>query len=249
MIHLHALPGAPGFAGSVASVESAALRDLDALVSGGADGVMMENFCDVPFFKGRVPAETVASMTRIAAKVCENTTLPIGINVLRNDALSAIAIASAVGAAYVRINVLSGSAITDQGIIEGQAAEVLRYRQALGASHIKLMADVRVKHAAPLAERLLEDEVEELVLRAGADAVIASGAGTGKPTDMDHLARVKQAAGNAPVFVGSGVSVSTAKALSQHADGLIVGTAIKEGGRVDAPVDADRVRKIMQALA
>ena len=246
MVHLRALPGAPGFAGSLGEVMSAALRDAELLEAGGVDGIMIENFGDVPFYKDRVPGETIAAMTRVAGAVCDAVSLPIGINVLRNDAMSAIAVASAVGAAFVRVNVLSGCAVTDQGLIEGAAANVMRYRQALGAANIRVMADVRVKHAAALVERPLQDEVEELIHRAGADAVIVSGSGTGKPTDPGLLEQVVQHASGRPVLVGSGVTCASAPALMKHAGGLIVGTAVKVDGDVAKPVDPDRVRELMQ---
>ncbi|XAL98666.1 BtpA/SgcQ family protein [Phycisphaeraceae bacterium D3-23] len=246
MVHLRALPGSPGFGGSLSDVMDAALRDAALLEQGGVDGLMVENFGDVPFFKGRVPAETVAAVTRVAGAVRDAVSLPIGINVLRNDAMSALAVAAAVDASFVRVNVLSGTAVTDQGVIEGAAAEVMRYRAALGASHIKVLADVRVKHAAALVERPLQDEVEELVHRAGADAVVVSGSGTGKPTDVGLLAEVARYASGRPVFVGSGVTCASAPSLMQHAGGLIVGTGVKVEGDVAKPVDPGRVRALMQ---
>lgn len=246
MVHLPPLPGSPGFTGDWPGLIAAAVRDARALADGGIDGIMLENFGDVPFYKDRVPAETVAAITRAAAAVRDAVDLPLGINVLRNDGLSAMGIAVAVGAAFIRVNVLSGAAVTDQGVIEGRAAELARLRVSLAGQSIRVFADVRVKHAAPLAERPLEDEVEELLHRAGADAVIASGTGTGKPTDVEHLACVKQAAGQSAVFVGSGAGLDSAAELLCHADGLIVGTALKEGGRVDRPVDPARVKALMQ---
>ncbi|MFI4861614.1 MAG: BtpA/SgcQ family protein [Phycisphaerales bacterium JB063] len=248
MVHLRALPGAPGFGGSIGDVMDIALRDAALLERGGVDGLMIENFGDVPFFQGRVPAETVAAVTRVAGAVRDAVSLPIGINVLRNDALSALAVAAAVDASFVRVNVLSGTAVTDQGVIEGAAADVMRYRASLGASGTRVLADVRVKHAAPLVERPLQDEVEELLHRAGADAVIVSGSGTGKPTDLGLLAEVAQYAEGRPVFVGSGVTCDTVPAMMQHAGGLIVGTGVKVDGDVAKPVDPERVRTLMQAV-
>lgn len=238
MVHLRPLPGSPGFAGDFDAVIDTAVADAKTWEQAGASGLMVENFGDVPFFKGDVPRETVAAMTRVAAELRRAVPeLPLGINVLRNDGCSAIAIAAAVGASYVRVNVLSGAAVTDQGVIEGRAADLMRYRNALGAEHIKVLADVRVKHAAPLAERPLQDEVEELVKRAGADAVIVSGSGTGKPTDAGHAAEVKRYAGDTPVLIGSGADAQSIPQLKSACDGFIVGSAAKPGGKIDEPVD------------
>lgn len=249
MVHLRALPGSPRFAGDFDAVIEAAVADAFVWEQAGANGLMVENFGDVPFFKGDVPRETVAAMTRVASEIrLAVPGLPLGINVLRNDGLSAIAVATAVGASYIRVNVLSGSAVTDQGVIEGRAADLMRYRKALGAEHIKVLADVRVKHAAPLAERPLQDEVEELVKRAGADAVIVSGTGTGKPTDPSHAAEVKRYAGDIPVLIGSGADENSIPQLKSACGGFIVGSAAKPGGKIDAAVDLELAIQIVQSI-
>lgn len=249
MVHLQPLPGSPGFKGDLAVVIEAAVADALVWQQAGANGLMMENFGDVPFYKGDVPRETVAAMTRVASEIRRAVPgLPLGINVLRNDGLSALAVAAAVGASYIRINVLSGAAVTDQGVIEGRAAELMRYRKAMGAEHIKVLADVRVKHAAPLAERPLQDEVEELVKRAGADAVIVSGTGTGKPTDPSHAAEVKRYAGDTPVLIGSGADAQSIPQLKGACNGFIVGSAAKVGGKIDTPVDIELAKQIVQVI-
>ena len=245
MVHLRPLPGSPRFTGDFAAVIDAALADAQTWEQAGANGLMMENFGDVPFYKGDVPRETVAAMTRVAGEIRRALPgVPLGINVLRNDGLSALAVAAAVGASYIRVNVLSGAAVTDQGVIEGRAADLMRYRQTLGAD-IKVLADVRVKHAASLAERPLQDEVEELVKRAGADAVIVSGTGTGKPTDPSHAAEVKKYAGDTPVLIGSGVDAQSIPQLKPACNGFIVGSAAKPGGRIDEPVYAKLADEIL----
>lgn len=251
MVHLRPLPGSPGFtasaAGDLSKVIDAAIADATTWHRAGADGLMVENFGDVPFYKGDVPRETIAAMTAVAIEVRRAVPdLPLGINVLRNDGLSALAVAAAVGASYIRVNVLSGASVTDQGVIEGRAAELMRYRKAMGAESIKVLADVRVKHATPLAERPLQDEVEELVQRAGADAVIVSGTGTGKPTDAGHAAEVKRYAGLAPVLIGSGADAQSIPRLKDACDGFIIGSAAKPGGKIDAPVDAGLAKRIIE---
>src|SRR5688500_10743558 len=131
MVHLLPLPGAPLWGGSMDELIEAATRDAKAIFEGGCDGVVVENFGDRPFFPTRVPPETVAAMARVVAEVGRAVTLQIGVNVLRNDAHSALAIASATGAAFIRVNVHTGAMVTDQGIIEGTAAETLRLRASL----------------------------------------------------------------------------------------------------------------------
>ena len=244
MVHLLPLPGSPRFSGDVAAIRDAALRDAEALASGGVHGIMMENFGDVPFFPGRVPAAVVAHVTAIAAKIRRAVDVPLGINVLRNDGQSALAVAHAVGADFIRVNVLCGARVTDQGIVQGIAHDLLRERAHLGGTNVRILADVDVKHSAPLAPRPLADEVADTIERGLADGVIVSGAGTGKPTDPQHVRAVKAAAGDTPVFIGSGISASTVDQF-EAADGFIVGTAFKRGGDVASPVDVGRVKELL----
>ena len=248
MVHLLALPGAPRFGGDLSAVREAAIRDATSLAEGGVHGLMIENFGDAPFFKDHVPLHVATHMTELALAVRHAVALPLGVNVLRNDMRASLAVAHAAGASFIRVNVLSGAAVTDQGLIEGAAAQLLRDRVALGADSIKVWADVCVKHAAPVAPRPLREQVEELTCRAGAEAVIASGSGTGQPTDPDHVRQVKQHAADVPVLVGSGVCPATVRVLAEHADGFIVGTHFKEKGDPTRPVDARRVREIMSEL-
>jgi membrane complex biogenesis BtpA family protein len=251
MLHLPALPGSPRFAGhDMETMLERVFRDADALADGGVHGLMLENFGDVPFYPGRVPAHVVSHMTAIAAAVRERfPDLPLGINVLRNDGQSALAVAAAVEAAFIRVNVLCGARLTDQGVIQGIAHDLMRDRLALGGQHIKVLADVDVKHSAPLAPLPIEVEVEDTLKRGLADALIVSGTGTGKTTDLSHLQRARYAsAGAAPVFVGSGVSPETIGQCLPHADGFIVGTAFKKDGDVANAVEPQRVARIMSMV-
>ena len=250
MLHLPALPGAPRFGGDVGAVRDAVLRDAEALAAGGVDGLMLENFGDVPFYPGRVPAHVVAHMTAIACEVRRLAPqLPLGINVLRNDGQSALAVAHAAGAEFIRVNVLCGARVADQGVLEGIAHELLRDRRMLWAN-LRIFADVDVKHSARLGGgRLLSDEVDDTVYRGLADAVIVSGRATGRATNLEHVREVKTAAGEVPVYVGSGVNAETVAQFLPHADGFIVGTAFKRGGIATEPVEVERVREFISRLA
>ena len=246
MLHVPALPGSPrntlGFDGIVDWV----LKDANALAGGGIDAVILENFGDVPFYPDRAPAHTLAFMTVLAKEVRAQTGLSLGINVLRNDAKSALAIATAVGAEFIRVNVYTGARLTDQGLIQGTAHRLLRYRKSIG-SPVKILADVDVKHSAPLAPRELTDEVEETVQRGCADGIIVTGSATGKHTALEDLKRAAAAARGTPVVAGSGVDAMDVAAVLAVADGLIVGTAFKRDGVTTNPVDVERVQEFMQA--
>ena len=246
MLHLPALPGSPRNELSKDAIRHHILKDAEALASGGVDGMILENFGDVPFYPRRVPAHTVAFMTAIALEVRRAFDIPLGINVLRNDAESGLAIAFATGAQFIRVNIHSGARVTDQGLIEGAAHETLRYHKLLG-NEVQIFADADVKHSAPLGARDLKDEVADLVERACADAIIITGRATGKQTAIDDLKAAKEVAGTIPVFAGSGVGLSDVAKVINIADGLIVGTAFKVDGITTQSVDVERVRKFLSA--
>jgi uncharacterized protein len=246
MVHLEPLPGSPRWAGSMEEVSRAALADARAWADGGADAILVENFGDVPFSPGRVDAACVAAMAAVAAQIRAAVTLPLGINALRSDALSALAVAAAVGARFIRVNVHTGAVVTDQGILTSGAHDTLRYRRLLGAP-VALLADVQTKHAAPLASVPIEHEARDCVYRGLADALIVSGEATGQPPKTSDLERVRLAVPEAPLLVGSGASPENAADLLRLADGLIVGTSVKRDGVVTNRVDPDRVRVLVHA--
>ncbi|MBK9383340.1 MAG: BtpA/SgcQ family protein [Planctomycetes bacterium] len=253
VVHLAPLPGSPRFAGSFDAVIERARRDARALLEGGLHGVVVENFGDAPFYPDAVPPLTVAALTVAAreltalARDAEGGARFVGVNVLRNDAAAALAIAACVRADFVRINVHQGAVVADQGLLVGRAHETARFRAAI-APELRLYCDVRVKHAAPLAERALESEVEDLVLRGLADAVLVTGTGTGKSIEMERLAAARRAAHGAPVLIASGARAETLAEQATHADGAIVGSSLEQDGEPGAPVDPRRVARMMEAL-
>lgn len=252
VVHLRPMPGDPAHrSGGFGFVIDAARRDAEALAEGGADAVIVENFGSAPFAKGTpdqpAPPHQVAALA-LAVASCRELGLPVGVNVLRNDARAALGIAAATGASFVRVNVHVGAYVTDQGLIEGRAWETLRYRRELGVQGVAILADVRVKHAAPLAAVSLGDEVNDALQRGLADAIVVTGTGTGQPIDRTDLQTVRDSAKDAPVILGSGVSPDRVDDLIPLADAAIVGTWIKEGGDVKAPVDPARVRRLVEAV-
>lgn len=240
VIHLPPLPGSPRSHLSAFDCAASAARDAAVFATAGYDAIIVENFGDAPFHAGRVPAITVATMTACALAV--RTAAPkvrLGINVLRNDAESALAIAVATGADFIRVNVHTGARVTDQGVIQGDAASTLRLRRALGAESIEIWADVDVKHSVPLGSpRPLAQEVEDTTSRGLASAVLVTGEGTGKGVDIEKLSAVRTAARGAPVIAASGATITTLPALAMYADGIIVGSALRPGGVPGGPVDA-----------
>jgi uncharacterized protein len=247
VVHLLPLPTSPRWGGNLKSVIDRAEQEAVALASGGIDGIIVENFFDAPFPKDRVDPVVVSAMTVIVNRLMELVSQPIGINVLRNDSLSAMAIAHCTGAKFIRVNVLSGVMATDQGIIEGCAHQLLRYRRELG-SDVKIFADVLVKHAHPLSSPHLTTAVSDTIERGLADAIIISGSVTGIPPSLEDLELAKIAARGTPMLIGSGADYDNIATLIQFADGAIVSSALKRQGKIENSIDPIRVSQFVEAM-
>jgi hypothetical protein len=215
------------------------------LLDAGFDGLILENYGDAPFFPDRVPPVTVACMTRVAATVRELGRFPLGINVLRNDAAAALSVAVACGADFIRVNVHTGVAATDQGWIQGRAHETLRLRRAL-ATRVQIWADLLCKHAYALHPLDLVGAGRDAVERGGADAVLLTGDRTGEAPSPEDLSELLDLRLGVPVLVASGVTPENLD-LYRGASGFIVGSWIRRGGRAGAPLEARRVRQMAEA--
>ncbi|MEN9202338.1 MAG: BtpA/SgcQ family protein [Thermostichus sp. DG_1_6_bins_120] len=257
VVHLLPLPTSPRWGGDLERVIAQAEQAATALAAGGVDGLIVENFYDAPFAKDRVDAAVVSAMTVVVQRLKTLVSLPLGINVLRNDGYSALAIAACVGAQFIRVNVLSGVMATDQGIIEGDAHRLMRYRRELGAD-VKVFADVLVKHAQPLSPVGLSAAISDTVERGLADAIILSGWATGNPPLFEELELARTAAPHVPLFIGSGATAENIGSLIRRADGVIVASSLKRTSRsTGVPtgygdpfplIDPIRVREFVEAL-
>ena len=224
-----------------------AVADAVAYERGGAHAVFIENFGDVPFTKASVAPETVAAMTAAGCAVCAAVKLPVGFNVLRNDACAALALCAACDGNFIRVNVHTGAMLTDQGLIEGDAYHTLRYRDRIRPG-AEIFADVHVKHAVPLGNWSIEDSAHDTLERGLADALIISGVGTGQAADLADVERVRQACPKAKLLLGSGVTLANVQDYLRHADGVIVGSSLKRAGKLANPVDARRVAALVKAM-
>jgi uncharacterized protein len=244
MVHLLPLPGSPRYGGTMQEVLDRAARDAEALIAGGVDGIMVENYGDVPFYPDQLPAVSVSALTLAVAHVISAVSVPVGVNALRNDALSALSIAACTGAKFIRVNVHTGAMLTDQGWLAGKAHETMRLRAALAAP-VAVFADVLVKHAVAPVGLSLGDAARDAFYRGGADALIVSGVATGAATDVNDVHTVKRALPAAAVWIGSGVTKANVAALLAVADGVIVGSALEQGGHAGQPVVAAQVRELV----
>lgn len=257
VVHLLPLPGSPLATSSMNHIIDHACTDTMTMLEAGLDGVIVENFGDAPFFPDEVEPVTVAAMTRVTQAVKDlleehvsrtsRQPVPLGINVLRNDARAALSIAAVTAADFIRVNVHTGAMVTDQGVVQGKAHETLRLRRALGLNGVALFADVLVKHATPLGETDPVSAAKDTFLRGGAQALIFSGSGTGEPTELTRLQKVREKIPEAPLLIGSGLSLENLPASVKVASGAIVGTALKHKGRVEQPVSRARAQALVAA--
>jgi membrane complex biogenesis BtpA family protein len=247
VVHLRPLPGSPRWRGDVESMVEFAVNDARAYERGGAHALFIENFGDVPFTKGSVAPETIAAMAAAGRAVRQAVKLPVGFNVLRNDARAALALCAVCGGAFIRVNVHTGAMLTDQGLIEGNAYETLRYRQQI-CPRAQILADVHVKHAVPLGNWTIEDAARDTVERGLADALIVSGAGTGLAAEIADVQRVRRTAPATKILLGSGTTLANVRDFLPAADGFIVGSSLKLGGKLSAPVDSNRVAALVRVI-
>ena len=248
VVHLAPLPGSPGYGGSRQQILDSALTDARALIEGGIDGLIVENFGDAPFTPAAVEATTIAEMTSLVnaiAAIAGDT--PVGVNVLRNDASAALAIAAASGSRFIRVNVHTSAVLTDQGWISGRAHETLRQRISISAEDVAIAADVGVKHALHPDHFDASEAAVETVGRGHADAVVITGSATGSPLDQKQLIGVREVLPTTALVAGSGVDLQNIEAILSVADAAIVGTSLKFDGDVQQAVDCDRVKALVSA--
>jgi len=246
VIHLPPLPGSPRWGGDAAAVTRRALADVETVAAAGFDGLILENYGDVPFARGFAGRGAVAGLAAVGARVAEAVGIPIGVNVLRNDARSAVAVAAAIGARFIRVNVHVGAAVTDQGIIQGDAFRTMNaIRDA--APGLLVFADVFVKHATPLGDATIEEAAADTVERGLADVLIVTGRATGSPAALEDASAIKKVVPGVPVLIGSGVTAESAARVLGAADGVIVGSAIMRGGKAAGSIDPERARAFVAA--
>ena len=250
VVHCPALPGSPGHGGGpIEDIYDRALGDAEAYVVGGVHGLIIENHGDIPFLKpADIGPETAAHMAVITDRVRRACGVPLGLNVLANGAIPALAIARAGGAGFVRVNQWANAYVANEGIIEGEAAKALRYRSAIRAGEVKIFADTHVKHGAHaiVADRSITELTRDVAFF-HADAVIATGQRTGDTATMEEIDTVRSAT-DLPVLVGSGVTKDNVAAILARIDGVIVASSLKHDGVWWNKVDIHRVKAFMRAI-
>lgn len=247
VVHLQALPGTPAGKHDVATIARIAVEEAQIYRDAGFHGILIENTHDRPYLKGNVGPEIVAAIAVAGAEIRKAVELPLGVQVLAGANESALAVAHACGASFIRVEGYVFAHVADEGLIESSAGSLLRYRRAMGADHIRIFADIKKKHSAhTITADVNIVETAKAAEFFSVDGVIVSGLATGEPADAAEVAAVTKAV-RVPTLVGSGISADNIGAFAD-ADGLIVGSSIKQDGRWSSPIDEQRARALVQAF-
>lgn len=249
VIHVLALPATPGHQLPLAEIISVARREAQLYVDAGLDGLMIENMHDTPYLKGAVGPEIVAAMTGVAVAVRQVAPdRPVGIQILAGANREALAVALAADLDFIRAEGFVFAHVADEGLIESCAGDLLRYRRAIGASHIQVWADVKKKHSAhAITADVSLAETVHAVQFFGGDAVIVTGPATGREPALPDLLAAK-AAGRLPILLGSGITPANIGRFWEASDGFIIGSFFKQGGYWANPVHPERVAQMVAKL-
>jgi len=244
MIHLKPLPGTPRWKNGLEDIIDYALRDSEALIDGGVDGIIVENFMDRPFKQRIRDPETIAAFSIITWEIKNRAKVPIGINLLRNSGIEAMAIACVVGADFIRVNAYSEPLWSPEGLLQPIARDIQSIKKKLYCES-KVFVDVNCKHSKPIMD-LIEASIEAH-RRGLADALIVSGSRTGEPVDPIDLYLVRKHT-SIPIILGSGAKPENIGLYWKLVDAFIVGTYFKRYGKVFEPVDINRVKRFMEKI-
>ncbi len=246
MIHLRPLPGAAAYrgGGSGPALE-VALADGRLLDAAGVDAILIQNTGDLPATSDGGP-ETIANMAAIGTVLRRELKAPLGVNILANGTESALAVAAAIGAMFVRIKVYVGAVVGIGGLIQGSAQRAQDFMGRIDARHIEVAADVYDRTSRPLGDMPIEDVAHYASFHGSASALVVTGGSVDE--SLDRLRRVKATVKSLPVYAGGGTTQDNVHQFLAVCDGVIVGNAVKTGPEFQGCVDRDRLMAYMDAV-
>ncbi len=249
MVHVQALPGTPQNRFSMNEIIQQAMSDASVLEQGGVDAIMIENMHDRPYLNRKVGPEITAAMTAVAFELRKTLKLPLGIQILAGANKEALSVALAAGFDFIRAEGFVFGHLADEGMMNSDAADLLRFRKQIGAEHIQIYTDIKKKHSSHSISS--DVKIEEMAKAAEfflSDGVMVTGNATGEKASEEELRSVK-AAVKLPVLIGSGIDVKNLKEYWNLADAFIVGSSLKYDGNWINDVDPARVAEFMHEVS
>lgn len=248
MIHVGALPGTPLNALPVSELIRLAREEALILRDSGIDALMIENMHDRPYLKGAVGPEITAAMTAIAYEVKIASQLPCGIQILAAANREALAVAHAVGLEFIRSEGFVFAHLADEGLIESDAGELLRFRRQIGAENVQILTDIKKKHSSHAITADLDiSDAAKAAAYFLSDGLIITGRHTGEEANVTDFEAARAIAPELPLIAGSGITPENCNTYLGLADALIVGSSLKSGGNWEYPVDRQRVEALVSA--
>lgn len=248
MIHVEALPGTPKFKGDFKKILDKAIKEALIYKDTGIDAIGIENMHDVPYLKRSIGPEITSAMSIIGYEVKNQSELPCGIQILAGANKEALATANAAELDFIRAEGFVFSHVADEGIIESDAGELLRYRKSIDAENILILTDIKKKHSShSITSDVSIVETAKAAEFFLSDGVIISGNSTGKQADECEIKATKENV-NLPVLVGSGITEKNVEKYLPIADGFIVGSYFKKDGYWENDIDKNKVANFMKRV-
>jgi len=249
MIHVDALPGTPNYKGSVKNIIEKAIAEAKGYLSAGIDSIAIENMHDVPYLNKSAGSEITSLMSIIGYEVKNKTSLPVGIQILAGANKQALSAAHSAGLDFIRAEGFVYSHIADEGIMDADAAELLRFRKSIGAENILIFTDIKKKHSS---HAITSDLTIESTANAAefflSDGLIITGAETGKEAEVEEIKSVRKVT-KLPVIVGSGINNENVERYFPFSDAMIIGSYFKNNNNWKNTIDTLSVKSFMQKIS
>lgn len=248
MVHVDALPGTPKYKGDKNNIINKAIDEAKIYLDAGINSIAIENMHDVPYLNRKVGPEIISMLSIIAYEVKNRTNLPIGLQILAGANKEALACAKSAGIDFIRVEGFVFAHVADEGFINSDAGELLRYRKIIDAENILIFTDIKKKHSS---HNLTADvSIEETAKAAEfflSDGLILTGASTGKEADVNEIKAVKKVS-KLPVIIGSGITEKNVENYLPFCNAMIVGSYFKREGNWENMVDGKRVKSFMKKV-
>ena len=209
------------------------LKEAIILREEGVKAIIVENY------HGSV--EEVENTLYHLSLVPETRELSVGVNILPNDYELAMKLASEYNFDFVQVDFVAGKYKRATEIDESKFEEIRKKY-----SNIQILGGVWPKYYEPEEGSSLEDDLRTAMSRC--DAIVVTGAGTGKETPLDKIKKFRAIIGNFPLIIGAGINSSNVQEQLQVGDGAIVGSAFKEHSYTHNMIRRDYVREIMSRI-